>query len=48
MVKVHSIRESTKKSPMVTWVPVSDAGGRTRMEMRWHVGEERRATPHAA
>ena len=25
----------------LTWVPVTDANGRTRMEMRWHVvGED--------
>ncbi len=37
MMKVHSIREPKQQAPMVRWVPVTDAAGRTRMEMRWHV-----------
>ena len=37
----------TRRTAVLTWVPVTDADGRTRMEMRWHVpggpATERRA-----
>lgn len=36
---------SARKQPRVlTWIPVTGPDGRTRMEMRWHVGEETPAT----
>lgn len=28
----------TRPTRILTWVPVTDATGHTRMEMRWHVG----------
>ncbi|MGD8150205.1 hypothetical protein [Ornithinimicrobium sp. Y1694] len=32
---------SARKQPrMMTWVPVKGPDGRTRMEMRWHVGQK--------
>lgn len=43
MVKVHSIRESRQPGPMVTWVSVTDADGRVRLEMRWSVRNEHRS-----
>lgn len=43
MVKVHSIRESRRPGPTVTWVPVTDTDGRVRLEMRWSVGTGRRS-----
>lgn len=35
-----TVRSLPKKRPtrVLTWVPVTDAAGHTRMEMRWHVG----------
>lgn len=37
MVKVHRIRDASKQTPSLTWVPVADADGRIRMEMRWNL-----------
>jgi len=39
MVKVQRLRQPNSSAPLVTWVPVTGADGRVRMEMRWHVGE---------
>lgn len=51
MVKVHRIRDTSKQTPNLTWVPVADADGRIRMEMRWSVspkGGSLRRPSHAA
>lgn len=40
-----------RRRVVLAWVPVTDADGRTRMEMRWHVPEDtapRRSAPTAA
>lgn len=50
MVKVHSINPR-KQAPLVTWVAVTDPDGHRRMEMRWHVAEDKaseRDPRHAA
>lgn len=46
MVKVHRIKPQKQQAPMVSWVPVIDPDGHTRMEMRWHVGESSKSTAH--
>ncbi|ANS78466.1 hypothetical protein SGUI_1070 [Serinicoccus hydrothermalis] len=39
MATVRPLRtDPTRATRTLTWVPVTDATGRTRMEMRWHVG----------
>ncbi len=38
MAEVRTIR-SAERTAVMTWVPVTTADGRVRMEMRWHVGE---------
>ncbi|WP_158068440.1 hypothetical protein [Serinicoccus sp. CNJ-927] len=38
MATVRSLRtDTTRATRALTWVPVTDTTGRTRMEMRWHV-----------
>lgn len=50
MATVRPLR-TTRPTRALTWVPVTDATGRTHMEMRWHVGapapQIRRRTPAA-
>ncbi|MFB9731757.1 MULTISPECIES: hypothetical protein [Ornithinimicrobium] len=41
MTQVRQLRR-TPGTALMSWVPVTDAHGRTRMEMRWHVGEAAR------
>lgn len=48
MVKVHSLREARQPAPMVTWVSVTDAEGRTQLEMRWNLRAEHRTAHRAA
>ncbi|MGC5583250.1 hypothetical protein ACQE98_03760 [Ornithinimicrobium sp. W1679] len=39
MTQVRELRRTPRPSVM-SWVPVTDAHGRTRMEMRWNVAED--------
>ena len=39
MTTVREIRRNTRPA-VVTWVPVTDAHGVVRMQMRWHVGDQ--------
>lgn len=48
MIKVRSLRRPATKAPALTWVPVTDADGRVRMEMRWHVDAATRRADRAA
>jgi hypothetical protein len=34
--------------PVCHWIPVTDASGRVRMEMRWSTPDQLAATPNAA
>ncbi|HSP60376.1 MAG TPA: hypothetical protein VLO09_04885 [Ornithinimicrobium sp.] len=38
MTQVRELRRAPRAT-MMSWVPVTDAHGRTRMEMRWTIGE---------
>ena len=43
------VRGRRQTRPTLTWVPVRDARGRTRMEMRWLLPADRsERTAHAA
>lgn len=42
MTQVRELRR-TPGTAMMSWIPVTDTHGRTRMEMRWRVGEEARS-----
>lgn len=43
----RELRGTPRPSIRSSWVPVTDPQGRTRMEMRWHVGQDGR-TSHPA
>lgn len=38
MVKVQSINDTSRRGPILSWLPVAGPDGRIHMEMRWHVG----------
>lgn len=42
MTQVRQLRR-TPGTALMSWVPVTDAHGRTRMEMRWQVGPTKAA-----
>ncbi|HLS44728.1 MAG TPA: hypothetical protein VK045_04790 [Ornithinicoccus sp.] len=44
MVTVRRISDTRKEAPVLSWTPVEGPDGRIRMEMRWHVGVEPRAS----
>lgn len=48
MIKVRSLRRQNTTSPALTWVPVTDANGRVRMEMRWHIDTPSQRRTHRA
>lgn len=45
MITTSRQRPALRRHSVLAWVPVTDAHGRTRMEMRWHVRASGRAVP---